>query len=370
MNNKILTALIYSITFITLSSCSTTKKEKETSIIETKIEQNTYAKNFRITKTDDYAIIDIVNPWDSTNLLDSYLLINENKPIPKNLPEGKLIKTPLNKLIITSAIHYNFLEELDSEDIVKGACDIEYIKKAQEKDIKSMGNTISPNIEEIIMLEADAIISDPVAGQSINRFEKSNTLNLFLPDYTELHPLGRTEWLKVYGLLTNKEALADSIFKERVKSYNDIKVNEIDSLSFPNVFMDLKYQDSWNVAGGKSYMAQLIKDAGGSYIWKNNESTTFLPLSFEAVFDKAHDADIWLIRYFSDKDYTTNDISNIYKPYSEFKAFKTKNIFGCNTSKKTFYEDQPTKPHLILKDLVQIFHPTNNNNLNYFSRLN
>lgn len=369
MKNKLLILFIYSITFIISSSCSTTKKEKKTSIFETKTEQNSYAKNFKITKTDDYVIIDIINPWDSTNLLDSYILIDENKSIPK--PEGKIIRTPLKKLIITSAIHYNFLEELNSENIVKGACDIEYIKKAQEKSIKSMGNTISPNIEEIIMLEADAIISDPITGQNVNRFEKSNTLNLFLPDYTELHPLGRAEWLKVYGLLTNKEALADSIFQERVKAYNNIKINTIDSLSSPSIFMDLKYQDSWNIAGGKSYMAQLIKDAGGSYIWKDNESTTFLPLSFEAVFDKAHDADFWLIRYFSDKDYTNNDIYNIYKPYSEFKAFKTKNIFGCNTSKKTFYEDQPTKPHLILKDLVQIFHSNKeNNNLNYFSKLN
>lgn len=368
MNNKLILTFIYSIVLIVFCSCSMTKKEAKNTIKKT--EHNSYAKNFSISKTDNYSILNIINPWDTTNFLDTYILVDENKPIPEDLPEGKIIKTPLKKLIITSAVHYNFLEELNSEDIIKGACDIEYIKKVQEKGIKNIGNTISPNIEEIITLEADVIITDPIAGQSINRFEKSNTLNLFLPDYTELHPLGRTEWLKVYGLLTSKEVLADSIFNERVKAYNEIKIDSTDSIYLSSVFMDLKYQDSWNIAGGKSYMAQLIKDAGGAYIWKDNESTTFLPLSFEAVFDKAHDADFWLIRYFSDKDYSRNDISNIYKPYSEFKAFKTKNIFGCNTSQKTFYEDQPTKPHVILKDLVQIFHPNEKNEgLNYFNKL-
>jgi len=122
--------------------------------------------------------------------------------------------------------------------------------------------------------------------------------------------------------------------------------------------LDTRYMGSWNMTGGKSYMASMLADAGGAYPWADdNTTTTFLPLSFEAVLDKAGDADVWLIRYFAPEDLTYSSLEKEYKPYSYFGAFKQKNVYGCNTMYSTYYEDLPIHPDYILKDFAKIFHP-------------
>lgn len=125
----------------------------------------------------------------------------------------------------------------------------------------------------------------------------------------------------------------------------------------PSVLMDTRYMGSWNMPGGKSFMANMLADAGANYPWADDESTSFMPLAFETVLDKAGDADVWLIRYFDSNDMTYQSLEREYKPYSYFEAFKKRNIYGCNTTYAGFYEDLPIHPDYILKDFAAIFHP-------------
>ena len=82
-----------------------------------------------------------------------------------------------------------------------------------------------------------------------------------------------------------------------------------------------------------------------------------MPLAFESVLDKAGEADFWIIKYNWPKDMTYQSLEKEYKPYSHFKAFKEKNIYGCNTAYSSYYEDLPIHPDYILKDMAYIFHP-------------
>ena len=104
-------------------------------------------------------------------------------------------------------------------------------------------------------------------------------------------------------------------------------------------------------------MARIFADASANYIWNRNQQSGSFPLSFEVVFDQAHDADFWLIKYYQDKDKTYNEIKKDYAPYANFKAFQKKNIYGCNTAKIPYYEEFPFHPERLLKDLIKIFHP-------------
>ena len=96
-----------------------------------------------------------------------------------------------------------------------------------------------------------------------------------------------------------------------------------------------------------------------------------MPLSFETVFDKAQHADIWLMKYNQETDKTLTSIREDYAPYAQFKAYKEKQVYGCNTAYKMYYEDFPFRPDLVLKDLIRIFHPAllPEHELNYFSKL-
>lgn len=322
-----------------------------------------YAKGFQVKKHSGYTEVSVINPWDSTQLLQKYILVDRTKDLPADLPKGTIVRVPLQTVVVYNTIHCSTLDELQSDKIIKGVCEPEYIKVQAVLDgikngsVEVMGKASDPDIEKIIMLSPDAILASPISGQTYGNITKTRIPIVETPDYTEPHPLGRAEWIRFYSLFVGKEQLADSLYDITVKKYNEIKELVANRENSPSVLTDTRYMGAWNMPGGKSYMANMLRDAGARYPWSDDNSATFLPLSFEAVLDKAGSADIWLIRYYADADMTYNSLAKEYKPYSYFDAFKKQNIWGCNTMYSTYYEDLPIHPEYILKDFATIFHP-------------
>lgn len=322
-----------------------------------------YAKGFQVKKYADYTEVTVINPWDSAQILQKYILVDKTRELPSSLPQGTIIRTPLGNVAAYNTIHCSTLNELQSVDIIKGVCEPEYIKAPkvlegiEKGTISALGMASNPNVEKIIMLSPEAILASPISGQTYGNITKTKIPIIETPDYTEPHPLGRAEWIRFYSLFIGKEQLADSLYNITVKNYNTIKELVANKESSPRVLTDTRYSGSWNIPGGKSYMANMLSDAGGLHPWADDNSATFLPLSFEAVLDKAGNADVWLIRYYAPTDMTYKSLEKEYKQYSFFDAFKKQNIWGCNTMYSPYYEDLPIHPDYILKDFAAIFHP-------------
>ena len=92
----------------------------------------------------------------------------------------------------------------------------------------------------------------------------------------------------------DKEKQADSIFQIIEKSYSETKKLADTTKSKPTVLSGIVYGDTWFLPGGQNYAAKMFKDAGCNYLWEENPSHGFLELSFESVYEKAHDADLWI----------------------------------------------------------------------------
>jgi ABC-type Fe3+-hydroxamate transport system, periplasmic component len=135
--------------------------------------------------------------------------------------------------------------------------------------------------------------------------------------------------------------------------------------------LELKSSSTWYVPGGNSTVAKLIHDAGANYIFKDDKHNGSIPMSFETVFEKGENADFWLIKYNQVKDKSYNELKEEYSPYSNFRPFKTRNIYGCNTNFIPYYEESPFHPQLLLADYIKIFHPQllKEHKLKYFSKL-
>lgn len=344
-----------------LTACKENPKKaattsKQNSIIE-------YAEVFTVEKQDKYTLINIKNPWDSTKLLQTYVLVDRNKELPADLPKGTIIQTPVQSAVAYSVVHCTSLYEIGKFDILKGICESKYIRneaikqKIAEGEILDIGMAASPDIEKIMMLEPEVIFTSPISGQNYGQIEKLKIPIIETPDYIESHPLGRAEWIRFYSFFVGNEDLADSLFNETKNNYNQIKDLVANVPYRPSVFTDMRYQSSWNMPGGKSYLANMLTDAGAKYVWSDDCSTTFLPLPFEAVLDKAGEADCWLIKYHSPEDLTLETLKREHSSYALFKAYKEKHVYGCNTFFKDYYEDLPTHPDYILKDFAAIFHP-------------
>lgn len=323
-----------------------------------------YAQGFRMAQGNGYYRIDIVNPWDTTALLHTYLLVDAQSQLPTHLPDGTLIRTPLRNSLVFSSVHSSLLAELQCLDAIGGICDSEYnyIEELQARilagTLADAGNSTAPDIEQIIELNPDAILLSPFENVRHDRLEKTGIPIIECADYMENTPLGRAEWMRLIGRLYGCEELADSLFMSIKESYLSTK-QKVDSAKHkPLVITERRIGQVWYIPGGKSYMAQLLNDAGAQYPWSDNNNTGSLALSFENVLERGQEADFWLIKYHAPQNFTYNNLKQEYTPNSRFKAFNQKQIYGCNTHYMRYYEETPFHPERLLKDLGAIFHPT------------
>ncbi len=338
-----------------------------------------YSSLLQIVKHADYTVVTIRNPWDTLKVLHTYLLADREKPLPEHLPEGTIVRTPLQKSVIYSSVHCSLWSELDELKGIGGVCGLEYIKLPQIQEgcrngsIVNVGNSMNPDIERIIDLRPDAILLSPFENSGgYGRVGKLNIPIIECADYMETSALGRAEWMRLYGLLLGKEAQADSLFAGIEKEYLTLTQQvKSQNLKRPTVISEMKNSSAWYIPGGNSTMGRLFQDAGADYVFAYLSNNGSVPLAFETVFDRGGNADIWLIKYNQPQDKTYSELERDYAPYARFKAFQDRKVYGCNTNHVPFYEESPFHPELLLKDLIKIFHPEllPDYDLKYFSNL-
>ena len=322
-----------------------------------------YARGFRIERAEEYTLVSVRNPWDTTRTLHRYVLVPSDRSLPKTLPEGTLLRTPLQLLVAFSSAHCGMLDFLQADQVLVGVCESRYVnipqvqQRLQQGSIVDVGDATAPNIERIIDLAPEALITTPLEGMSYGRVEKIGIPLLETTDYMELTPLGRAEWIRFYGLLFGREALADSLFAETESAYQALKAKVATVSDRPKLLPEHKIGSAWYIPGGKSYIANLYRDAGADYPWSDNTLSGSIPMSFEHVLERAADADVWVFKYNRPQDMTYADLEDEYGGYVRFAPFRKRNVFACNTHTASYYEDIPIHPDYVLADMVWVLHP-------------
>lgn len=357
---RILPIFLY-VSIFFLACCSTGKGN--IAPLNGEVEENLYAEGFEIAHYKGFSTISVVDPWDTAKVLQRYILVERGKDLPDNLPEGTLIRTPVQNVIMYTTIHASIWEELQSLDGVVGICEPEYLTSGkalqmmEEGKIHDCGKAASPNVEKIMEVGGEIIIASPFEHGGYGQAEKLGIPIFESADYMETHPLGRVEWMKVFGMLQGKRALADSLFKVTMNNYNRLKALAANVEHRPRVMSERKYGSSWFIVGGASYIAQMYKDAGAEYIFSDNTETGSVPIAFETVFERGEDSDIWIFKYAMPRPMLYSDLKGEYEPYAKFAPFRNGNIYICNTVTTPYYEYIAIHPDYILADYVKIFHP-------------
>ena len=337
-----------------------------------------YAENLTLVTYPGYTLATLRNPWDTLKTLHSYILVPAAEPLPAHLPQGTVVRTPLSKAVIYSAVHCGLVNNLGAFSSIGGICDLKYIKLPAVREgvergtIADCGDGMNPDMEKIIDLHPDAILLSPFENSGgYGRVEKLDIPIIECADYMETSALGRAEWMRFYGLLFGVAPQADSLFAEVDSSYQHLRQRATLSSVSLSVLSELKSGSAWYVPGGRSTTGRLFNDACGRYVFADDRHSGSVPLAFETVFDKAADADVWTIKYNRSRDMTYADLKADYIGYTGFKAFKTRNIYGCNTAEIPFYEETPFRPDYLLADLIQILHPEIGDlgGLRYFCKL-
>ena len=305
----------------------------------------------------------IANPWKKNTLLHSYTFSTEASTDYSFNRNKNTVHIPLKRVVVMTNSMAHLMVELDVEDYIAGVCEPEYISdsliraRLADGTIADCGNSMYPTVEKIMELHPDAILVSPFEQTGYGQLEKLGIPLLECADYMETSPLARAEWMRFYGRLFGAGPKADSLFNKISSDYNNLKETASRTVLRPKVMLDTRSGSAWYVAGGGSTIGRMIADAGAQYLFGDNENSGSVPLSFETVFDKAQDADVWLLKNSNTTTLTYSLLESDFKSYASFKPFKERNIWVCNVNEVPYFELTSFHPEMLLGEFIQIFHP-------------
>jgi len=319
-----------------------------------------YAKSFRLFEDDNNFKLEITDE-NSGKTISSYLF-------PKQI-------TVLPKTAFFSSTVIGYLEELDQLQTVIGIEKLNgvYNPKLNEQikqgNIKEYVDYSLVNPEKLRKHSVNTVFYS-LYGPELNpldeKLKKLEITAIPLLEWKEQHPLGKAEWIKVYGVIYGCFELAEKKFAAIEKEYNEIKKSAAEKvLKDQKVLTSMMFQDIWYLPGGNSYMAKFIKDAGGDYVLKDDPSTGSQSLTFEQVYKKYLHAPIWI----NVDARTKKEMLALYDGYKYFDAFKSGRIFTYHHQMLRYFEEASVKPHLLLNDLVHIFSSENPQNLYFYTKV-
>jgi iron complex transport system substrate-binding protein len=343
------------------------------------------AHGFSIERKDGYSVVTINNPWQGAdNISLSHYLIRKGSAMPEGVDSSQVIFVPVSRIICMSTTHSGMILALGEEKSITALSGTGFVyspaikERVEQGHIKEVGYESNLNQELIIKIAPDLVMMYGIGSESaghVNKIKELGIKIMFNADYLETDPLGKAEWIKLFGALYCKEELADSIYRAEAEEYNMIRdYIEENCTERPSVLLGLPYKDTWFISPGNSFISKLIQDAGGSYIWKNTTSSVSMPYGLENVYIAALDADYWLNIGTVN---SSEEISLVDKRLSDLKCFRSKNLYNNNKRITTqggndYWESGTLRPHLVLKDIAAILHPDlfSGHELLFYTRIN
>lgn len=367
--------IVYVVFIVT--SCNLEKSDN--TVINHKNNRVKYAKGFSMTDSAGFIYVEVYNPWNNYKVLERYIF-SDSSLNTNTVNGGVFIHTPVNKAVYLSSTYLGMVAMTDSRSTVIACSNANWIydsilyKMYLDGLITDLGNDMTVSAEAIISKAPEVVMKYIYKGEdpADKIITGAGIPIVYNIEFMEQHPLGRAEWIKLVGLMTGKRKLADSVFNEIEKRYLIQKALAKKIKSKTTVLHGSSYKGTWFAAGGKSFMAQLFKDAAADYYWFSDSSTGSIPLSFESVIMHQKDAEVWI-------DANANsraELLNIEPRCEIFKAFQSGRVYHYNKRVNPnggldYYESGIVRPDLLLKDLLLILHPSlfNNEETTYWKKL-
>lgn len=350
--------------------------------------QMKYAQLLTIVSHDEqgYTEVKVHNPWKEGTELHRYILVPKGKEGDATMAklagqahgEGKAaatlgvktdtVRTPLESNLVFTAPHCQLLTELGCQNAITGVCDKDYInipdiKSRAQADAKvahpimDCGSSMQPDIERIIALHPEALLISPFENNGgYGKLDKLRIPIIETADYMETSPLGRAEWIKLYGLLLSSSK-ADSLFSAIEKEYLQLKAEAAKLPLGLSILTERKTGNVWYVPGGKSTMGILLRDAHAKYIFADDQHSGSLSMSPEQIIAKGNQIDAWALKYFGGNALTKNDLLAEYQGYQALKAFQSGNIYETDTSCEPYFELTSFHPEILLREFIILSHP-------------
>jgi len=362
-------ALWFGLVLIILASCHRNSEVEPTLGEGEGASYTRYASGFEVDNYGTFKLLHVFDPWQSSKgVTFSYVLAKNRAFVPDSLDHLTFIQTPVSNVVTLSTTHVAMIDQLGKGTSIKGVSGTGFIynsslrNRIEDGDVKEVGYDQGLNYEAIVGLQPDVLFMYGVDGSVMATSQKLAELSVpvvFCGDYLEPHPLGKAEWIRFLSLFYDMEEHADRFFSEIDSAYNSYRSLTRAIQNRPLVLTGLPWKDTWYMAGGESFAARLIRDAGGDYLWADNHSAQAVPLDLESVYVRAVQAQIWINPGAAT---SLNELHNFDQRFTELGVIQSGMIFNNNarlnlSGGNDYWESGTVRPDLVLADLIQVFHP-------------
>mgnify|MGYP002596897146 FL=1 len=323
-----------------------------------------YAEGFEVQYVEGGCLVTIQDPQKEKGKgeIYQYAFVRDKEAFAKNKVSTDYVvqSVPIKNIICMTSLQLSNFIKLDELDHVVGITSTRHLfneevkRRLKEKKIRKIGIEGNFDNEVIISMNPDLILISPFKRGGYDALKEVGIPLIPHLGYKENSPLGQAEWIKFIGLLIGEEEKANVIFDSIKAEYNTLKQLTAKIEKKPVVFSGELRGGNWYAVGGRNFLAQLFRDAGADYFLKDDPNTGGVTLDFETVYSRAESADYWRILNSHNGTFTYDALKAQDSRYADFRAFK---VIYCNLKEKPYYENVPTHPEVLLKDLIKVFHP-------------
>lgn len=340
------------------------------------------ASGYSITGKDgsESTLISVSDPWQGADSVCSRLFIARAGDDAPLAFEGQVLDGEAHRIVAMSSTHIAMLDALGATDRIVGVSGIDYVTnptiRKRRESLVDVGYEGNIDYEALLSSDPDIVLLYGVNGASTmeGKLRELGIPFLYIGDYLEESPLGKTEWLVPLAEIIGQRKKGEEKFADIAERYNTLKrkvaENAIDS---PSVMLNVPYGDSWFMPSASSYMARLISDAGGNYIYTKDTGNRSTPIDLEEAYKLTSDVDFWLN---TDRIESLSELAAKCPKFTDTRVMRNGYVFN-NTKRANsaggndFYESGVTHPDIILRDLIHIFHPElSDSALFYYKKLN
>lgn len=380
--NNLVKIILFLISVMTLSACgvqshSHTTEKNENTVDFAQAEKTDslnlkYAEEFSVDKYGDYSLITI----DGSS---KFLIVPENCDTPSNVPSGiYILKQPLDKTYLVSTSVMDLISRIGAVSDIRlsGTKEknwyVEDAVKAMENgDMLYAGKYSAPDYELILNEGCNLVIENTMIYHNPEVKEKLENLGipvLVEKSSYEKNPLGRLEWIKLYGVLYGKETEAECYFDSQSEKIEAVMQNENTGKTV--AFFSVTQNGSVTVRKPNDYISQMIHMAGGNYIIQSSDAEenalSTMNMQMEDFYAAAKNADILIYNSTIEGEITSvSDLTAKDNLFNDFKAVKDGNVY-CTSN--NFFQ-KSTGIAEFIEDLNTIFTDGNTDNLTFLKRL-
>lgn len=353
---------------------------KESNAAGSKIE---FAKGFTLTTGEKGKVLTVTNPWQHASGIEYRYLLSDTVARSHKMDDYTwVIKTPVRKVICLSTTHIGLISFINQTQSIFGVSGEQFVvnesvrRGIDEGRVVDVGYDEGLNYELILNKSPDLVFAYGVGVSVTNTVRKLNELGIpvvLIGEYLEQDPLGKMEWVKAVAAFYELPDITPK-FDSVASRYLNLSEMAAGVDKKPGVLLGLPWHGTWYVSGARSYIARLIHDAAGNYIWRDLDFNESRPLGLEKIYEKALMADFWVN---PGEARTKNEILSVDPRFDKLPPLINDRVYNndnrlSSTGGNDFYETGVVEPDVILSDLISILHPhlLPSHTLKYYRKIN